>query len=123
MDEAKETQPPPGPHPDAIAFVRICEDHRTRRFYALMATIVLLAGILAWAIVRIVDKPWWSALLVALVTIVTGQSGLFWFLNRRFGRYTRLNQSRVANFEKRLDPRRSSSQMQTDGSNPPEDYL
>ena len=86
---------------EAIAYVRICEEHRTKRIIAALVTLVLLVAILAWAITRILDKPWWEVLVGTIGTVLVGPSGLFWLLNRRFKRYTMLNQSRVAEIEKK----------------------
>lgn len=107
---------------EAIAFVRISEEHKTKRFRALMMALVVLGAITAWAVVRIFDKPWWEVLCGTIVACVAGPSGIFWFLALRFKRYTSMNQSRVAEMEKSLDPARISSNLKADGSNPPEDY-
>lgn len=118
---------PPPHESEGLKLVRISEWHRTFRFCAGCIAVVLIAGIIAYAAIEISKETIWATVAkvigASVVTIVAGQFGLFRLVWRRFKRYTKHNQDRVAQFERERDAARSTSGMLQDGTNPPEDRI
>lgn len=61
----------------------------------LMVTATVCVAIVAWAAVRITDKPAWLTLMLAALGLVTPPSAVAWFVSVRLAR--RVGAARVAN--------------------------
>ena len=105
---------------EALAAIRIAQEHKTKRTLIISVAIVLIVLIIALAVVKIAERPLWEVLIVTigstLALVAGGQYGFFAYLMHRIRRYTQLNQSRVTDIEKRHDPNRTSSELKRDGT-------
>ncbi|HZL37152.1 MAG TPA: hypothetical protein VFC78_17665 [Tepidisphaeraceae bacterium] len=70
---------------------------------------------------KMAEKPAWLELSLGILAGLTGPSGIFFWINRRQRRFTKLAAARLAKFEREHDTDRTSSGLLPDGTNPPED--
>lgn len=116
------------PH-ELTAAVRMAAHHegqKTVRLAIVCGTIVLGIGIVVWGVVTIATASiLWQALSVGGALI--GAGGLpFWVYRRARGKFklTMENEAgRVTKLELEADAERTSSELQTDGNNQPEDLI
>lgn len=108
---------------EAVQVVKINEVSRVLRWLIVVGGIVACVWIITDAVVKIMDEPAWVTVVAALIVAIAGPSGIIALLIKRQRRYTRHNQERLASLERAADPRRTSSGLRADGTNPPEDGL
>jgi hypothetical protein len=100
----------------AVDVVRVMEIQKTIRYVVVCSLIAFLGWVIAHTIVKILDQPPWLTMTLVLITALAGPSGVIIVLIRHQRQYTLRNQGRVIDLEKKIDPKRSSSNVLEDGS-------
>ena len=108
----------------AMKAIEVTEKYRTQRHRNTLLAITACTGIIAWAAVKISDKPDWGKVVATICAcvggVLAGEYGFFRTMMSRFGRYTERTQGRVSKLEMHRNPSRSSTGLMPDGTDPPE---
>ncbi len=105
---------------EQIEILRIRETEKTKRYVILTLGVVSSLGIIAWAAVRLMDKPPWLAFALAVLAALSGPSTLLAITVRFVWSWTSRHMGRTARLEMTVDPNRSTSSLNPDGTDPPE---
>ena len=97
------------------------EFHRTIRFAIVSTAVVVGMGIAVWGIVRIKQtETWWTSLLETAAIIAA-----FWKparaavgIQTKFQKYMETDHQRVTRIEQSVDPNRTSTGLNSDGTSP-----
>lgn len=103
--------------PIEYSIVRIQEINKTVRTCFIGGCIVVGLLIIANSVVKILDKPAWVEVALALIVAILGPSGIIFFIIKRMRAYTRTDHQRVIELEKKIDPKRITSDLPKDGTN------
>lgn len=107
-------------HSEQVEIIRIRETQTTRRILIITVGIVASIGIIAWAAVRIMERPAWLVFALAVLAALSGPTGLLVLGVRYVKRWTRRHVTRQAQLERQVDPGRTSSNLNPDGTDPSE---
>jgi hypothetical protein len=107
----------------SVAIKRAEEIGRTVRFVFGSAAFVVAVYLIADAVVKVMDKPWYVSILIAVFTGPFFPAIVAIVYRNRVKRYTETDHQRVIELEQQSDPERSSSQLKSDGTTSPEDRL
>lgn len=111
------------PTKNQLKRLSIEEWHRTGRTIVISGAVVGCVYIGAGAVVKLMDKPPWLAALSAVLAVI-GAGGVQTPIIIRYRKYiqdwTRKNLTLIAQMQSRQDPRRTSSGLQEDGTDPTE---
>lgn len=102
-----------------IRIVTVSERHKTARTVAICLTIGFGIAVVCTTIVRLVDKPPWLELLLAIIGLAAAPSGVLALLIRAIRRYTKRTAPLLAEAQRRDDSARSSSNLRPDGTDKP----
>jgi hypothetical protein len=105
---------------ERVEILRIQESQKTRRYLILTVGFIVSLGIIAWAAVQIAEKPPWLIFALAILAALAGPSSLLLVFVRYVWRWTKRHISRETKLESQADPNRSSSALNSDGTDPPE---
>jgi hypothetical protein len=111
---------PVRPDPEQVDILRIRETQKTLRYLILTFGIVTSLGLIAWAAVRMTEKPPWLVLALAILAASSGPTALLLYTVRYVRRWTRDHMGRTAELERIIDPARTTSSLNPDGTDPPE---
>lgn len=113
MKKDEEAEEPDSPAP-SLAYFKIHERHRTLRFTVGAFVALVALAFICWTVVKVTEKnPWVEAL--GIVLAVLAGSSPFWIKLRRFRKYMERDHQRTVELEKKVDPNRSSSNLDKDG--------
>lgn len=98
---------------DLVAgLARVHEVQKTVRTIAICLTIAVCVACISWAAIRLLDRPPWLVLLLALAA----PSGVFVAAISVFRGYVRKTSRRVTELEQQLDRGRTTSGLNSDGT-------
>lgn len=111
------------PTSNELARLRIEQAHQTARTLIITVGVVVATWIVADAVVKLMDEPPWLTALSCVIAAVLGgtvQTPLMVGAFRYIQGWTRRNIARQSRFEAEVDPGRTTSGMNDDGTDPAE---
>lgn len=95
--------------------------HGTIRTGIITVGVVVCVWIITDAVVNLLDKPPWLVAFLAIVSSIIAPLVHNYILRSRIKRYTEESSAKYAELQKKIDPDRSTSGLERDGSTPKDD--